>query len=133
MRKKLFTESVLAQIPQWMRDEGLSAAQIAEKIGCTIGTLRVLCSRHGISLKQRRSYRRPRHDEATSDDVQTDIMLSLPDETRVRLQERAGLLGFSDTELVSVLIETIDRDDLYSAVLDDRDSRDERPRRRKAA
>jgi len=46
-------------------------------------------------------------------------MLSLSDETRVGLQERAGLLGLSDAELVSVLIETIDRDDLYSAVLDD--------------
>src|SRR5438445_363299 len=39
-------------------------------------------------------------------------MLSLSDETRVGLQERAGLLGLSDAELVSVLIETIDRDDL---------------------
>jgi hypothetical protein len=48
-----------------------------------------------------------------------DIMLSLPDETLVRLQERAALLGLSDVELVTILIETIDRDDLYSAVLDD--------------
>jgi hypothetical protein len=140
MRKKLFTDSVLAQIPQWMRDEGLSAAQIAEKIGCTVGTLRVLCSRHGISLKQqpsyrqpRRSYRRPRNSDASGDDAHTDITLSLPNKSRFRLNERAGLLGLSDAELVSLLIETIDRDDLYSAVLDDRDEREESTGRRKPA
>jgi len=133
MRNKLFTDSVLAQIPQWMRDEGLSTAQIAKKIGCTVGTLRVLCSRHGISLKQQRSYRQPRNGEASGDDVQTDITLSLPNESRFRLKERAGLLGLSDAELVSLLIETINRDDLYSAVLDDRDEREERTGRRKPA
>jgi hypothetical protein len=133
MRKKLFTDSVVAQIPQWMRDEGLSAAQIAKKIGCTVGTLRVLCSRHGISLKQQRSYRQSRNAKASGDDAQTDITLSLPNESRFRLNERAGLLGLSDAELVSLLIETIDRDDLYSAVLDDRDEREERTGRQKPA
>ena len=132
MRKKLFTDDILAQIPQWMRDEGLSASQIAEKIGCTVGTLRVLCSRHGISLRQHGSNRGPRRGEARGD-LQTDIMLSLPNESRFRLHARAGLFGLSDTELVSLLIETIDRDDLYSAVLDEWDSRHERRRRRKTA
>ena len=118
MRKKLLTDSVLAQIPRWISESGLCPAEIAEKIGCTVGTLRVRCSHHGISLRQR-----PRSREAptalTRDAALPDVMLSLSDETRVGLQERAGLLGLSDAELVSVLIETIDRHDLYSAVLDD--------------
>jgi len=119
MRKKLLTDRVLAQIPQWMRDEGLGPAEIAEKIGCTVGTLRVRCSIYGISLRQPPRSRQPRRAGPTRDAALPDVMLSLSDETRVGLQERAGLLGLSDAELVSVLIETIDRDDLYSAVLDD--------------
>jgi|SRR5690349_11666544 hypothetical protein len=61
MRKKLFTGSVLAEIPQWIRDEGLGPAEIAENIGCTIGTLRVRCSHYGISLRKPLRSRRPRH------------------------------------------------------------------------
>ena len=115
MRNKLFTDSVLAQIPQWMRDEGLSTAQIAKKIGCTVGTLRVRCSHYGISLRQPARSRR----SGRTGPAPPDLVLSLSDEIHVGLRERANLLGLSDAELVSVLIETIDRDDLYSAVLDD--------------
>jgi hypothetical protein len=119
MRKKLLTKSVLAEIPRWISESGLGAAEIADRIGCTLGTLRVRCSHYGISLRQPSRSRQPRHAGPTRDPALPDIMLSLPDETRVRLQERAALRGVSDVELVSVLIETIDRDNLYSAVLDD--------------
>ena len=115
MRKKLFTGSVLAEIPQWMRDEGLGPAEIAENIGCTIGTLRVRCSHYGISLRKPLRSRRPRHSGSARDPAVPDVTLNLSDETRVGLQERATSLGLSDAELVSMLIESIDRDDLYSA------------------
>jgi hypothetical protein len=114
MRNKLFTESVLAQIAQWT-ECGLRPVEIAEKIGCTIGTLRVRCSHYGISLRQpSRSRRAGRIGPAPA-----DLVLRLSDDTRAGIQGRARLLGLSDAELVSVLIETIDRHDLYSAVLDD--------------
>ena len=119
MRKKLLTDRVLAQIPHWIRDEGLGPAEIAEKIGCTIGTLRVRCSNYGISLKQRRGCRESSHGEAASEVVLKHLMLRLPDQTRVGLHVRAELLGLSAAELALALIETINRDDLYSAVLDD--------------
>jgi len=118
MRNKLFTDSVLAQIARWT-ECGLRPVEIAEKIGCTVGTLRVRCSHHGISLRQPSRSGRPGRTGPIRGAAPADLVLSLSGEARVGLRERAGLLGLSDAELVSVLIETIDRDDLYSAVLDD--------------
>jgi len=122
VRKKLLTQSVLAQIPRW-REGGLDAADIAKKIGCTVGTLRVCCSRYGISLRDRSARR-----ESTNNDygygeitrrAPEKLILTLPDEIRARLQARAALLGMSESAFLIALIETVDRDDLYSAVLDD--------------
>jgi len=123
MRKKLLTESVLAQIPRWINESGLGPAEIAERIGCTIGTLRVRCSNYGISLRQPFAREAPRA-EHTRDAPRSlrslaNLVLSVPEETVVRLQARAALLGLSGEELVEVLIETIDGDNLYAAVLDD--------------
>jgi hypothetical protein len=116
MRKKLLTKSVLVQIPRWISESGLRPAEIAERIGCTVGTLRVWCSHNGISLRQL-----PRSREAPTAELTRNagLILSVSEETHVRLQARAALLGLSGEELVKVLIETIDKDDLYGAVLDD--------------
>src|SRR5215208_4530061 len=54
-----FTPSTIVQIPRWL-DEGLSADQIAARIGCTVGTLKVKCSKLGISLRRRK----PNYDRA---------------------------------------------------------------------
>ena len=51
-RKVLFTPSVMKHIEPWV-DRGLSANEIARKIGCTTGTLRVRCSHAHISLRRR--------------------------------------------------------------------------------
>ena len=53
-RPKLVTPAVIDQIELWVND-GLSAAAIAEKVGCTLGTLRVRCSQFGISLRRKKS------------------------------------------------------------------------------
>ena len=53
-RPKLVTSAAINQIELWVND-GLSAATIAEKIGCTLGTLRVRCSQFGISLRRKKS------------------------------------------------------------------------------
>ena len=53
-RPKLVTPAVINQIELWVND-GLSAVAIAEKIGCTLGTLRVRCSQFGISLRRKKS------------------------------------------------------------------------------
>jgi len=51
-RRTLFTPSVMKHIGPWV-DQGLSANEIARKIGCTTGTLRVRCSHAHISLRRR--------------------------------------------------------------------------------
>jgi len=53
-RSKKISAAALEQIPALI-DRGLSTAEIADAIGCTVGTLRVKCSQNGISL--RRKYR----------------------------------------------------------------------------
>src|ERR1700730_12943813 len=53
-RNLKFTPVVIPQISPWV-DEGFSAFEIAEKIGCSLGTLRVRCSQLGISLRHDRS------------------------------------------------------------------------------
>lgn len=52
-RKKL-TPQVVPQIRRWL-DQGFSPKDIADKIGCTLGTLRVRCSQLGISLRRGRN------------------------------------------------------------------------------
>ena len=47
------TPMVIPQIKSWV-DEGLSTHEIAQKVGCTVGTLRVRCSQLRISLRRAR-------------------------------------------------------------------------------
>jgi hypothetical protein len=51
-RPTILTQAVLARVASLV-DNGRSAAEIASEIGCTLGTLRVRCSQHGISLRRR--------------------------------------------------------------------------------
>ena len=51
-RAKKITVAALERVPAFI-DQGLSASDIANAIGCTVGTLRVKCSQMGISLRRR--------------------------------------------------------------------------------
>jgi hypothetical protein len=57
-RPRVFTKDVVSRIPDW-RDQGLSTLEIADRIGCTPGTLRVRCSQLGISLRRSGKVRTP--------------------------------------------------------------------------
>jgi hypothetical protein len=50
-RPTVLTPAALAQVKTLVK-EGVSAAEIAGKMGCTLGTLRVRCSQFGISLRR---------------------------------------------------------------------------------
>jgi hypothetical protein len=51
-RPTILTPAALARVASLV-DEGRSAAEIASELGCTLGTLRVRCSQHGIRLRRR--------------------------------------------------------------------------------
>src|SRR5512144_1749213 len=111
MGRRILTKAVLATIPEMVAQGNMRADDIAEKLGCNIGTLKVRCSQAKISLRPPGSRRgRPRTDERT---------IRLSGDALALLQRRAALSGKSETALARELLETIARDDLYDAVLDD--------------
>src|SRR5262249_29675967 len=129
VRKKI-TPAVLAAIPALIV-KGMSAAEIAHAVGCTVGTLRVKCSQMGISLRRRKlsdgaAKHDIRHAAACKDTGQTaggfrnaqTLKLELPRAVMERLQDQAALMGISNSRFASILLEVIARDDLYAAVLD---------------
>lgn len=123
-------------IRAWL-DQGLSDAQIADKLGCTVGTLKVRCSQLGISLRRRRGERpngaihpRPgqaraqrRSKPATSDRAPAEkVSVALPSSAFKRLVSRARSSQVSESTLAARLLERIVADDLVEAVLDDDES-----------
>ena len=86
-------------------DEGLSSQEIADRVGWTVGTLRVRCSQLKISL--RRSGKSKSH-----------MCLAVPEAVFGQLQHHATLMGISESELATDLLKTIVQDDLCDAVLD---------------
>jgi hypothetical protein len=134
----ILTPAAIARIPHLVR-QGLSAAEIASQVGCTLGTLRVRCSRLGISLRRRgispqekpvRSCQsvhpapvrvgcpRPRH-SAGAAEGRVELKVLVPQITAEQLRQRAALRGISGATLAAELLITIGRDSLYNAVLDE--------------
>jgi hypothetical protein len=80
-------------------DQGFSDLEIANRLGCTVGTLRVRCSQLKISLRRL-------------------AKVVLPQATLDQLMQRATLMGVSTATLAADLLQEIARDDLFDAVLD---------------
>ena len=85
-------------------DRGLSDLEIANRLGWTVGTLRVRCSQLKISLRRRAKF-------------------VLPQAILDQLNQRAALMGVSGPALAADLLEEIARDNLYDAVLDRADTK----------
>jgi hypothetical protein len=88
--------------------QGLTDTEIANRMGWTVGTLRVRCSQLGISL--RRSCKKARLKRLQKIPIPTDVF--------EQLHQRAALMGISATALAVDLLKEIARDGLYDAVLD---------------
>jgi hypothetical protein len=115
MRRKKFTPAVIEQIPNLVR-EGRSSAQIAEQIGCSVGSLRVQCSKLGISLRYP-----PRKKLTTisqNGHQLRRLAVLLSPSTVDKLKRHGALAHISHSQLVGELIEAIARDNLFRAVLD---------------
>jgi hypothetical protein len=80
-------------------DQGLNVQEIANRMGCTVGTLRVRCSQ--LKIRFRRS-----------------ANVALPQAILDQLIQRATLMGVSTATLAADLLKEIARDDLFDAVLD---------------
>jgi hypothetical protein len=91
-------------------DQEFSAAEIANEIGCKLGSLRVRCSEHGISLK-----RAARHDKR---ERRERMVIHIWRNTALALQRQARSDQISAAQFAAVLLEAVMRDDLYEAVID---------------
>ena len=80
-------------------NHGFSDLEIANRLGCTVGTLRVSCSKLKISLRRL-------------------AKVVLPQAILDQLIQRAAMMGISPNILAADLLGEIARDDLYDAVLD---------------
>jgi len=120
-KQKKITAAVLEQIPTLI-GRGVSPGEIADSIGCTRGTLRVVCSKAKISLRKSDSGKlRPRSDSAPENIHHATIPLKLPEMVAGRLRREAGKRGLAVATLASMLLEVIAQDNLYDAVLDERE------------
>jgi hypothetical protein len=126
----MFTPNAIVEIQRWL-GEGLSADEIAERIGCTVGTLRVRCSQLGISLRRAKQSCGPAQRDAhgtrrvrasarqAGSAPRGLLILSVRRGTLDQLHTHASSKGISGSRFAATLLEKIAEDDLYAAVLDD--------------
>ena len=113
MKTSRITNDMFARIPALLL-QGKSRAEIAAMYGVTLGTLTVLCSRRGTSLRKGGSL--PRRTNLTL----PDQPLPLSDGVLLSLRKATRAMGKDSTaRLVSDLLEKIASDGLYKAVLDE--------------
>jgi hypothetical protein len=93
-------------------EQGLRPLEIAERFGCTPGTLAVKCSKAKISLRKG-GPRQPR--------PPVETILTLSRKATAGLRERAAAMGCPEAKLASDLLEVIARDNLFDAVLDEKE------------
>jgi hypothetical protein len=126
-RPAIVTPTALERVAK-MVERGVRPAEIANKIGCTLGTLRVRCSQSRISLRHVRFTKAdggrancPDRCEAGSASYHTRrrLSLSLPQEALIQFDEWAAMQGMSTTSLAAKLLVAIARDSLFAAVLDE--------------
>ena len=110
MRKAILTQDKLASIPALV-GEGLSNAEIAAQLGCTAGTLKVRCSKFGISLRRPAELKPPKLPKSPKSPA-------LSERATATLRQCALARGLSSAKLASDLLEVIATDDLFDAVLD---------------
>jgi len=123
-RQKKITAAVLKKIPTLI-ERGISPAEIAATLGCTTGTLRVVCK---ISLRKRESGNRRSSSDSLLERNHHASPLEVPEAVVRRFRQEAVKRGLPVAKLITKLLKMIVQDDLYDAVLDEREAHT-RPRR----
>jgi hypothetical protein len=118
---RVFTSQKVALMQQ-MAGTGCSAREIAEAIGSTPSSVRVVCSRQKIRLK---GGRRPvsEHVEQLTEQVglvpEHTVVAYMPPPLYAEFNRKAAQLDMPVSILASMLLKEIATSDLYKAVLDD--------------
>jgi hypothetical protein len=108
-------------------NQGLNAEAIADRLGCSVGTLRVRCSQAQISLRVSKEVntvpwvsfsKPPKHKRSYSCSFALPTTLRLSQVALSRLRRHAEAIGVNEAQLARELLEAIAQDDLYDAVLD---------------
>ena len=119
---RIFTPTNLCRI-QRMALEGSSAIEIAQAIGSTPGSVRVVCCQHKIKIGRRE--RQPMRD-AVSKPVRPSsdqaIAAHLPTSISTEFHRKAEELQIPVSVLATKLLSAIVISNIYEAVLDDGDA-----------
>jgi len=123
MITRIFTPENLARIPE-MVEQGMSRQEIAAALGCKLNSLITTCSINRISLRR---WPRPRAEPCKVKNKRVSALpveaaplpLRLSMDTVRALQLEAYRKGVSTATLASTLLDTIAKDGLCNAVLDE--------------
>jgi hypothetical protein len=118
---RIFTPHALTVV-RHMAERGSSSAEIANVIGSTAASVRVVCSHHKIKLRRGRRYPE-RKQSAPSDRVRPasehTIVARMPATLYSDFFRKAEHLQLPVSVLASNLLAAIATSDIYEAVLDD--------------
>jgi hypothetical protein len=92
--RRIFSPLVFSQIKRFVA-QGLNPAEIAARIGCKLGSLRVKCSQRGISL---------RHWKKSKSRFPKRLIISLPENIALDLQKQADKKRVSKPILRSLFL-----------------------------
>jgi hypothetical protein len=112
-RKRSFFSVETFSLIKTLVAQGVPAEEIADRVGCKLGTLRVRCSQHRISLR-----RSTIPLAASKRSGAATLVVPLAEDVSLDLQRHADKRGLSEATLAAALLEAIANDNLYNAVLD---------------
>ena len=114
---RVFTPQNIARMRE-MAENGSSALEIAQTIGSTPGSVRVVCSHHNIRLKRGRRTRAISLPLVRSPSIH-DVVAHMPASLYAEFHRKAGHLKMSPSALASNLLVAITTSNIFEAVLDD--------------
>ena len=129
MGKSVLTPDVLATIPALVA-AGKRREELAAQFGCSVGTLQVVCSRNKISLRCPGPRRRRTQQELEQASymekklfpvqaINIKLKVPLANEVLALLAMRAEVEHTTVDVIATRLLETIARENLYNAVIDE--------------